>query len=907
MQSIEKRTGDSRRMSAIKGMGKRNGIIGVVAEWQKTVWYPVLFAALCVVSSSFGWHVYVPVIYILAFSVVFAALFCDDVKVMLVPLMLVYYAIGSDVAMTTGISRNDMFGAFAVPGLVNMLIAGGIMIVAVISRLMSEDVFSDIIKKRGTLTLGMVCMAAALLLNGVGSGAWEPIDLALGAFMAAGLMVMYFVVLAMSGHTDGIVEYVCKLCVICGLMICAESWLLLARTAADGTLFETESGNFTGGINRYVLALGWGEANVVAGTLVALIPPVMYFAYKGRFSVLSYIAALLMYVTVLMLNARTSMLMGAIVLAACIVICCFTGKNKDTNRMMTLTTLALLAFGVVIAFSVIGFERVPEFLGNLFRVDQGDNQRFIRWADGMHDFASAPVFGVGFADGAGSGANDVNIYSNMYHNIFVELFGAMGLFGVIAFIIHFKGIAELCVRSFRPGRFIILLGVAGVLMTSMLDNFFFYFNVQMIYGALLAVSERDLEQVRKDRLSRHKLVPAGRKPRVVFTFVEAGMGHIVPEQAICDAFERKYGDKVEVVRSHFYTETGDADMERFERGFVDAVKAQSRSRVFGKLCIFGNMLAGDALAQRFVMRMRVPDGKADPKAMQHMAELDADVVFTTHWATATYAGRLPDGKRPYTMMLCPDPYSNGMFNVDCNDFFIPTFEGRRRAAHRRMYAGGNMHTVPLPIRSEAFALKGRKAELRREAGIGEDEFVAVLADGGYGMAKLENTVKELLALRADMRIIAVCGKNAEGEARLRALSPSGPTRLDVYGYADDILKLVAMADIFVGKSGANSMAEPTFFGLPIIITKCITPIETNTRKYYTGTVGNAMYIPSPRKAAAKIAHFASHREEMEPYIGKAYTRAGKYGAEYIADMIYDRAAGLIDPSVSDRYRIINYR
>ena len=51
MQSIEKRTGDSRRMSAIKGMGKRNGIIGVVAEWQKTVWYPVLFAALCVVSS----------------------------------------------------------------------------------------------------------------------------------------------------------------------------------------------------------------------------------------------------------------------------------------------------------------------------------------------------------------------------------------------------------------------------------------------------------------------------------------------------------------------------------------------------------------------------------------------------------------------------------------------------------------------------------------------------------------------------------------------------------------------------------------------------------------------------------------------------------------------------------------
>lgn len=31
------------------------------------------------------------------------------------------------------------------------------------------------------------------------------------------------------------------------------------------------------------------------------------------------------------------------------------------------------------------------------------------------------------------------------------------------------------------------------------------------------------------------------KPKVVFAFVEAGMGHIVPERSIADAFEEKYG------------------------------------------------------------------------------------------------------------------------------------------------------------------------------------------------------------------------------------------------------------------------------------------------------------------------------------------------------------------------------
>ena len=52
------------------------------------------------------------------------------------------------------------------------------------------------------------------------------------------------------------------------------------------------------------------------------------------------------------------------------------------------------------------------------------------------------------------------------------------------------------------------------------------------------------------------MVMEKRKPRVVFPFTEAGMGHIMPLRAMADIFEKKYGDKVEVVRSQFFTETG---------------------------------------------------------------------------------------------------------------------------------------------------------------------------------------------------------------------------------------------------------------------------------------------------------------------------------------------------------------
>ena len=46
-----------------------------------------------------------------------------------------------------------------------------------------------------------------------------------------------------------------------------------------------------------------------------------------------------------------------------------------------------------------------------------------------------------------------------------------------------------------------------------------------------------------------------KKEKVVFTFVEAGMGHIVPATGIADAFEKKYGDMFEVVRWKIFSES----------------------------------------------------------------------------------------------------------------------------------------------------------------------------------------------------------------------------------------------------------------------------------------------------------------------------------------------------------------
>ena len=871
-------------MDFFKNIREKNRAVAAVAAWQKTIWFPAVYAVLGVVSCSFGMAAYIPVYYIFMLLTVFAALFCEDSKVLLAPLLISYFAVGGDGILNYGQAITDVSLFFEPAGLVNMYIVGSVMAAAILFRLIADGTIAAVFRRRGLLTWGFLALAAAMLLNGIFSAAWEPLDLAWGLFMAVGLLLAYFIVLAMSDKTENIVGYLLRVCLIVGLMICAEEWILMGRLAADGMLLELdEAGKWTGGFVRDYQVLGWGVSTYAAGMLAILIAPTMALAYSNRRGVWYYLAAVVMFLTIILLNARTAMLMGGIILLACMIICCF-GTNRKQNRIVFAAIVAAALVCVAGVWAVMGTNDFFGFIAEMLRFDQGDNHRFERWANGWKDFLSAPVFGVGFMDGA---ATDPSMYSNMYHNIFVQLIGALGVFGLLAFLFHIIQVAVLCVRKFRLERFLVLLGAAAVILTSLLDNFFFFFSVQLFYGAFLAAAELMLEKTRRELLDSHKrTVTPDRKPRIVFTFIEAGMGHIIPERAVADALEQKYGDKVEVVRSYFYRETGNEELKKFEQTLVKPVEVQSRSKFYGKLCMFGLWLFGDTISHEFVMRMRGP--KSVRPALEHMRELDADVVFATHWAATYYIGKMKKD-RPYSVLYCPDLYSNGMFNMDCNDFLISTEEGLAEANRERMYGGGNASLVTYPIRNEAFALEGKRSEWRRELNIPEDRFTVVLSDGGYGMAKLEATVTELVKHKAEITIFAVCGKNAEGAERLKKLKCAEGIDLRVFGFTDKMLEFLCAADLYVGKSGANSIAEPTFFGLPVILTKCITPIEVGTKKYFKDIIANALFIRSPKKAAEKIAYFATHRAELKTLAENTKKRRAAYGAEQIADLLYERA------------------
>ncbi len=871
-----------------KRLCERSIIMRGFDRFQNSVLYPMVFAVLCIFAGLNDKTVYLPIMWTMCALVILSAIFSTDNKVFFAPMLMAYYSLGYD-------TENIMFSdsaellylqSFDLEAFKQIILCGSVMVLAVIIRLIADGSIARAFKKRGFFTLSIFLIDIVLLINGIFSPNYTLKNLGYGALFALALTLFYFLVLAMLDRSENVVSYACK-CLVCMSYVALAQFSILAyKTHQNGELFIYGESLEIIGINRQTLA--WGVATIIGAVIVLGIPAAMYLAKNCKYSFISYVSSLLFLAGSVIVNTRSAMIVGAVFFLIGVVIVCINGKNRWFNRGYTfLLLVAICGILIYIHTKVISLNELLEKIGNILRLYELETDaRIMLFKNGIEDFRSSWLFGIGFNDG-GYGPNVVtnNVYSRMYHNIIIQLLGSMGIVGIVAFFVHIKHLGEITVRRFSFDKLLLIFVPLMVISMSMVDNFFFYANFQIVYSVFLAIAEISLEKSRENKLSEHRVVDEGKKPRVAFTYVEAGKGHIVPEEAVHKCFEEKYGNEVEIIESSFYNETCDPKLKKTETLFIKTVKNQNKSFIAGMMCRIGTWFCGDTLSLTWVMACTPSGIRSRRRAMEHLRELDCDVVFTTHWSVAFYTAHMKNA--PYSILLCPDPYSNGMFNVDVNNFLITSEAGKKQVDRRRMYAGGNVNAVPLPIRKDAKQYLGKREELREKYEISPDSFVVVLIDGGYGMARIERTIKYLLNTNADITIIALCGTNDALKQRLDALKISDKVKLLAIPYCENVFEYIALADLFCGKSGANSLAEAAYFGVPIMVNKCITYIERHNKNYYTRKVKGALYVPSAYLAAKKILKFANDRALLEPYrknISKLY---GVSGEEVVADIIYE--------------------
>ena len=273
--------------------------------------------------------------------------------------------------------------------------------------------------------------------------------------------------------------------------------------------------------------------------------------------------------------------------------------------------------------------------------------------------------------------------------------------------------------------------------------------------------------------------------------------------------------------------------------------------------------------------------------VKHMGELKPDLVFSTHWATNYYASHLEN--RPLTIMYCPDAHVNTLFRYKSDLVLTSMSTGYERALRRHSgrFNEDNLKLVPFLIRDEAFSVPRDKTVNRRKLGFDENKFTVVLAEGGYGIGKMQKICEKAIERDLPVTLVPVCGKNDELFAYLSGLKSKGNLNFRPQGFVKDIFTILASADLFCGKSGASMMAEPCFFGVPIIITKYATKIERLIGEYYTDAVGSAIKEFDPDKVVDLIGKFAVNPGLLQPYRDAADAQRGNYGPEKTARIIFD--------------------
>lgn len=373
------------------------------------------------------------------------------------------------------------------------------------------------------------------------------------------------------------------------------------------------------------------------------------------------------------------------------------------------------------------------------------------------------------------------------------------------------------------------------------------------------------------------------KPKVVFTFIEAGMGHIMPLKNIADCFEKKYGDKAECVRSNFFSDSKAPTLKRFEKMLVNQVTRFLKYPYYGKIITFAMELFGPKISTEFSMNALVKN--ATKEGVNYLNSLGADMVVSTHWATNYYA--VKSKNKPLTVMYSPDNFINPLFRYKCDLVLTSLAPGYEKAKKLRRFNDGNLKLVDVSIRKEAFNVSLDKLKNRKKLGLPLDKFTIILAEGGYGIGKMEKICKIVIEKDLPVTLIPLCGKNKELFDKFNKIKLGKNTKIYPLTFIENVFEYIASSDLFCGKSGASMIAEPCYFGVPQIITNHATFIEKHNAEYYVNYVKSAINEFKPNKVVEFIENCLKDDTILKQMSENCKKVHSNYGSEKSADYIYE--------------------
>lgn len=165
------------------------------------------------------------------------------------------------------------------------------------------------------------------------------------------------------------------------------------------------------------------------------------------------------------------------------------------------------------------------------------------------------------------------------------------------------------------------------------------------------------------------------------------------------------------------------------------------------------------------------------------------------------------------------------------DWYFVAREETRQHLTRLGIPAATIHVTGIPVHP-SFAVPKPRREARLALGLDPDRTTILVVAGGFGVGPVEAIVRETRGVRGPVQVVAVCGKNAQLEKRLRGLPAAEGAPLHVVGFTSEMAAWMAAADLFVGKAGGLSSSEALARGLVLVIVNPIPGQEERNADHY---------------------------------------------------------------------------
>jgi processive 1,2-diacylglycerol beta-glucosyltransferase len=327
--------------------------------------------------------------------------------------------------------------------------------------------------------------------------------------------------------------------------------------------------------------------------------------------------------------------------------------------------------------------------------------------------------------------------------------------------------------------------------------------------------------------------------KVMVISVRAGAGHIRAAQAV-ERKIRSLSPMVEVCHIDALSFTNPVFAKNFAASYENLAK--SLPSVWGMIY---NAFE-DRFFEKNVKRASALFDSANVKPLlKEIKSFDPDVIVCTHYLPAEALAPLRrKGKlRASLNVIITDYDAHTIWLQEGIDRYFVATEEMAHALRNKASGSPEVIVSGIPVLDEFSASYPPPSEVRKKLGFC-DRPTVLLSSGGFGLIPIHKIVRALSEKIPDVQVIAVAGKNAKLEKKLRDAAEDIGDRVVPFGFVSNMHELMAASDLLIAKPGGLTTSEALAMGLPMVVVKPI-PGQEERNAVFLLEAGAGVWAHSP--------------------------------------------------------------